>query len=290
MLPVETLAALDLTQWLGSEVKASERLCCHQSTVSRRVQAALQLFEAQLVRVDGELQLVVPDRLLAMQREVHQLARLLMDGPLRLELDHWVGRDLLEGRPSQWQLGRSGGIGIRRPLQLLRQRVVDAWLASKLSDLPDPADPDFEVVELARVPLVLLAGSEHPLQSERRITPEQLRAFPSLGIAGDPYPGFAGDLRNQGLWSHAVEMRRYAFGRWEALALDGTTTVPSNALALVQDPALKPLPWHSELQDCVAVVVRSDVAGTPAIERLLVCLRQQLNALRSDHPQLTLMA
>ena len=48
--------------------------------------------------------------------------------------------------------------------------------------------------------------------------------------------------------------------------------------------------WLVILLVMLAVVVRSDVAGTPAIERLLVCLRQQLNALRSDHPQLTLMA
>lgn len=290
MLPVETLAALDLTQWLGSEVKAADRLCCHQSTVSRRVQAALQLFDARLERVDGELQLAVPDRLLLMQREVHQLARLLMDGPLRLELDHWVGRAFLDGSPAQWQVGRSGGIGIERPLQLLRERVVDAWLASKLSDLPSPAQSDYTVFELARLPLILLARSDHPLQSEHSISADQLRAFPSLGIAGDPYPGFAGDLRSQGLWSHPVPMQRYAFDSWEAVARDGATTVPSNGLALVPTPWLEPLPWHSDLQDCVAMVVRSDVASSPAIERLLVCLQAQLKGMRSSHPQLTLVA
>ena len=290
MLSVETLDALDLTLWLGSELKAADRLFCHQSTVSRRVQAALHLFDAQLVRGNGELQLSAPDRLLSMQREVHQLARLLMDGPLRLELDHWVGRDLLEGRPAQWQLGRTGCIGVRRPLQLLEERVVDAWLASKRADLPESDHPTFQVFELARMPLVLLASSDHPLQAQSTIASDDLCTFPSLAIAGDPYPAFAGDLRRQGLWSHPVEMPRYAYRRWEAIALDGATTVPSNGLALVQNPQLAALPWQSDLQDCVAVVVRSDVATSPAIERLLACLMEQLDAMRHAHPQLSLVA
>jgi DNA-binding transcriptional LysR family regulator len=153
VLPLETLDALDLTLWLGSEVMAAKRLGCNQSTVSRRLKTALNVFGARLVRRNGELRLAEPCPLLAMQREVHQLARLLGHGQLRLELNPGVGRELSAGMSSRRCVGRAGGIGSERRLALLRERLVDVWLATEMVDLPGGDDTPFQVFALARVPM-----------------------------------------------------------------------------------------------------------------------------------------
>ena len=152
MLPLETLDALDLTLWLGSEVVAAQRLSCSQSTVSRRLTMALKVFGAKLVRRDGQLELAESCPLLTMQREVHQLARLLGHGQLRLELDHGVARDLLGEMPSHWCVGCAGGMGRGRRLNFLRERLVDGWLASKTAELPGNDDTTFQVFVLAQPP------------------------------------------------------------------------------------------------------------------------------------------
>ena len=153
MLPLETLDALDLTLWLGSEVMAAQQLSCNQSTVSRRLKMASKVFGAKLVRRDGQLNLAAPCPLLTMQREVHQLARLLGHGQLRLELDDGIPQDLLAEKPSHWCVGRAGGMGSGRSLTLLRERVVDVWLASKKADLPGDDDGTCQVFVLAQPPL-----------------------------------------------------------------------------------------------------------------------------------------
>jgi len=153
VLPIETLDAFDLTLWLGSEVMAAQQLSCNQSTVSRRLKLASKVFGANLVRRDGQLNLAAPCPLLTMQREVHQLARLLGHGPLRLELDHRVAQDLLGEMPSHWCVGRAGGMGRGRSLTFLRERVVDGLLFSKKSDLAGDDDSTFQVFVVAQPPL-----------------------------------------------------------------------------------------------------------------------------------------
>jgi len=153
VLPLETLDALDLTLWLGSEGMAAQQLSCNQSTVSRRLKMASKVFGAKLVRRDGQLKLAAPCPLLTMQREVHQLARLLGHGQLRLELDAGIAQDLLAEKPSHWCVGRAGGLGRGRRLTLLRECVVDGWLASKKADLPGDDDSTFQVFVVAQPPL-----------------------------------------------------------------------------------------------------------------------------------------
>ena len=56
-------------------------------------------------------------------------------------------------KPSQWCVGSAGGLGRGRRLTLLRERVVDGWLASKKADLPGDDDSTFQVFVVAQPPL-----------------------------------------------------------------------------------------------------------------------------------------
>lgn len=80
MVSPEELGALDLMLWLRTGQLAAQRLGCTQSTVSRRVAHCSATFNLKLSRGGGEWQLRGHQPLLAMERRVHQVYRLLGKG------------------------------------------------------------------------------------------------------------------------------------------------------------------------------------------------------------------
>lgn len=144
----EELEALDFTIWWRTGQRAALALNCNQSTISRRVRSCLQVFGLQLERCGGEWELLGDSQLLALERQVHQLLRLIRGGPLRLEASDRAGPLLARPAPPGWITGCFDHVGMARPLQLLRERVIDVWLASDQSGLPDPDDPDWAVFDL----------------------------------------------------------------------------------------------------------------------------------------------
>ena len=145
MISQDDLQALDGLQWLGSGHAASAVLGISQATMSRSSSRALKLFELRMERQEGEWQLIGDASFLQMERRVHQVARWMGHRPLRLEATYWSAPTLCAGLPPTWRLGRSNIVGVGRNLQLVRERIVDAWIAG-LPDLPSQpkAWPDLE--------------------------------------------------------------------------------------------------------------------------------------------------
>lgn len=129
MVTIEDLSALDLLQWWRGGRRVGVHLGCSQSTVSRRVAHCARVFSLRLVRRQGEWQLRRPNRLLEMERRVHQRYRLLGGAALRLEASGWFASMLALPAPPGWITGGFDDRGPERPLQLLGERVIDAWLA-----------------------------------------------------------------------------------------------------------------------------------------------------------------
>ena len=86
MVTPESLDALDFLVWLNSGYRAAKLCGCHQSSISRRAQDAAAIFGVSLERERGFWQLSGSTALLDLEREVHQLHRLLRGSQLRLEL------------------------------------------------------------------------------------------------------------------------------------------------------------------------------------------------------------
>jgi len=112
LLHIEELDALDLLIWHRKGVRAAGLLHCNQSTISRRAQHCLQTLNLRLVRLNGEA--------------------------------------FAQPMPKGWLPGVFDHVAMARPLQLLRDRVIDAWIASYQPDLPDPDDPEWAVFDLCR--------------------------------------------------------------------------------------------------------------------------------------------
>ena len=104
---------------------------------------------------------------------------------------------------------------MNRPLSLLKDRIIDAWIGSYQPDLPEIDDPDFCVIDLCHTPVKLVANQNHPLVGKRNLSQQDLEAFPSLALPEGWFPKTEAILRSQGLWSTEARMKRYQEERWE---------------------------------------------------------------------------
>ena len=291
MITLEALRMLDTTMWLRSGEQASKRLHCSQSTVSRNNAETTELVGLELNRVDGEWQLQGDTTLLQMERRVHQHKRLLCEEggiPLRVEANFWAAPTLLNPLPPGWEGGAWDHVGMSRPMQLVRERVIDAWIASYQPDLPDQ-DSDLCVIDLVVSPVYLVAAEGHPLMGHSNLKAQDLDPFPSLALPVGLFPKTEAILRAQGLWQTRVRMKRFRPALWQGRSEDAVTLSYATSLGLTVMPNLKPLDYDLGLTSAESLVVRLDVLEQPAIQALLSILRHRCELLVEQFPDLRLV-
>lgn len=283
MVDREDLEALDFLLWHRTGELASKALGCHQATVSRRLARCRQVFRLSLGRSQGEW-CCDPNPLLDFERHVHQLGRFLGQAPLRLEGFPLGSAPLLCPRPEGWQIGSSDHLGVDRPLQLLRQRVIDAWICDADQDLPADVHTDLAVVPLWRGPALLAAAATHPLAGEAGLTLDDLRRFPSLDL---PDPGYAFSrslYRALGFGDQPNAMRRLDIASWEGQTAGQVTLVCTTPIHALPLPAQVLLDGPPLFVNGGSLVTRLDQADQPAIDALAATLRQRLRALAPRIP------
>jgi len=294
MLSPEKLAALDMSLWLRSGEEAAQKLAISQPTVSRRVRQSLELFELKLLKREQEWELrgsPTKLQLLAMERHVHQTSRWLDQGALRIEGTYWSGPLLLKPEPPGWLGGRHDIVGVPRPLQWLRDRVIDAWLAGG-PDWPEDDDPEFGVIRLCTMPVHAVVTPGHPLleslEQGQELSWDDVAAFPSLALPPGSYPRVEASLRRLGLWNSPKRMSRYRRDRWEGKSeqelMVGYATVLSEQVA----GQLVRLPLRLPLASGEALVLRRDWGEHPRALALAAELRQRLEPWAARHPELQL--
>lgn len=291
MVSVEELQAFDLLIWLASGQQAAARLDCNQSTIARRVQHCRQTFGLGMRRYRGEWMLQGGEGLLLeLEREVHQWHRLMRGQGLRLEGSTFLGELLAAPAPPGWIPGRFDHLGLAVPLRLLQQRIVDAWLTIYRLELADLDPALWTRFDLGSLPWQLTVDARHPLARERGLSHMDLDGFPSLGLPDGLYPRAEALLRERGLWSDPVRLRRYEPACWEGRTADQVTLCYGNSLSLALTPELIPLDWDLQFEGGLCLLVRRDIAAEAAILQLLDHLWRRLRVLASRHPQLQLAA
>ena len=102
MISQHELESFDLLQWLGTGKLVAGQLCCNQATVSRHAVHVQKTLGISLQRLpSGTFGVTGNDRLLKLERQVHQVARLLGRRPMRLHLITGKGH-LAKGLPQGW--------------------------------------------------------------------------------------------------------------------------------------------------------------------------------------------
>lgn len=288
MLTLECLASLDLSLWLRSGQAAGQRLGLNQSSVSRKCNQALELFGLELVKQDQEWSLQGDAALLQLERRVHQLARWQDLAPLRLEATYWSGPLLATPAPAGWLLGTCDIVGVGLPVALLRQRVIDGWIAAG-PDWPDPDDPELVALPLCRYPVHLVVGPNHPLLNQGPISWDDVAAFPSLALPPGTYPKVEACLKQLGLWNAPVRMRRYRRERWEGQTEADLTIGYATVLSERVAGSLVRLPLDLPLTSGESLVVRREFGPHPHTLALAAELHRRLEAFAAAAPELTLL-
>ena len=287
MVDQDTLAALDALQWLRTGAEASARLGISAPMISRHTKKCLNLFDLELQRTNGEWHTVGDMRTLLLERHVHQTARWLGHRPLRLEATYWSGPLLCKPTPERWVLGLCNIVGIPRNFQLVRERIVDAFITG-LPDIPCADDPELTAYCLSSMPVFFVVKPGHPLIGKTNLSYDDIATYPTLGLPEGAYPRVEKSLKAIGLWNDVVRMTRYKRERWEGLTEDDLTIGYGTCLSMtISGGDLIPLPLELPFQSGEAIVVRREFAMKPELIGLRDLIQSRLQQLAHDHPELS---
>ncbi|MFO0040250.1 MAG: hypothetical protein ACK522_15090 [Synechococcaceae cyanobacterium] len=267
----DSLIALDLLCWLGSGKEASARLGWNPSTVSRKAESCAVSLGLLLRKRAGLWSLYGNGELLQAERDLHQRYRLAGYGPLRLEVCAELAEPLAAPPHPAWSSGGQRHLNGRRPLELLEQRVIDAWLCSFCEELPGEDGSCWQVLDLATLPLLLLADAGHPLldlPSQEAPHPAALRAFPCLSLPEHAQPRRQAFLRHLGVADQPQPLERYDAGKWDEPLQDGLTLRPGIAFDLHRHPGWRALPFPLPHQVSIGLVLHRDLVDQAPIREL----------------------
>ena len=278
MISVADLKYLDFQIWLRSGEECAKRLFTTQSTISRRNAETLKTLDLKTKRDEfGEWIIEGDTRLLNMERIIHQLYRLdNQEEKLRLEATFWSGPTLATPVPERWINGVWDHVGMTRPLHLIREGIIDAWISSYQPDLPEPDNPDFAIIDLCKTPVKLVANKHHPLAKKKDICKQNLESFPALSLPTGWFPRTEANLRSHGLWSTEARMKRYKKERWEGKTEDQLTLSYATCLGLEVMKNLSVLNYDLNLTSGESLIVKKSLIDNEKVQTLLSCLKKRV--------------
>jgi len=289
LIRLEVLEALDGLLWFGSGEEVSKRFSISQPTVSRYCRKALDLFGLTLDRQAGEWELLGDQNLLRLEREVHQLARGAGYRPLRLEATCWSAAALCADLTPAWMLGLSESVGVKRNLQLLKDRVVDCWLAG-LPDLPASVQADLVSIQLARMPVFFTCAPGHPLLQRRHLDFFDIAPFPMLPLPVGFYPRIESSLKSIGLWNAGVPVARHRRDQWEGMAESGLMVGYGTPLSLrAGGGRLCRLPLNLPFDSGYSLIVHRDLLLHPLFNGLTDFLLARIRNLALEYPEIAVV-
>ena len=289
MISIADLKYLDFQIWLRSGEECAKRLFTTQSTISRRNAETLKTLDLKTKRDEfGEWITEGDAKLLSMERNIHQLYRLSNhEEKLRLEATFWAGPTLAQPAPEGWVNGVWNHVGMARPLHLIHEGIIDAWISSYQPDLPEPDNPDFAVIDLCKTPVKLVANKHHPLAKKKDICKQDLESFPALSLPKGWFPLTEKKLRSHGLWSTEARMKKYRKELWEDKTEDQITLSYATCLGLEVMENLIVLDYDLDLTSGESLIVKRSLMDNEKVHSLLSCLKERILKKAKIHNELT---
>ena len=223
-----------------------------------------------------------------MERNIHQLYRLSNnEEKLRLEATFWAGPTLAQPAPEGWVNGVWNHVGMARPLHLIHEGIIDAWISSYQPDLPEPDNPDFAVIDLCKTPVKLVANKHHPLAKKKDICKQDLESFPALSLPKGWFLLTEKKLRSHGLWSTEARMKKYRKELWEDKTEDQITLSYATCLGLEVMENLIVLDYDLDLTSGESLIVKRSLMDNEKVHSLLSCLKERILKKAKIHNELT---
>jgi hypothetical protein len=285
LIDVDTLACLDFLVWLRTGDEVAKRLSVNQSTISRNFRKCCKEFSLISGKVESEYSVSGDLGLLNLERKVHQSHRWQGGRPLRIEGMFWSGRAYLSDPIKGFIAGNHDFMVVSQPLSLLRDGVIDAWIAP-YPDCPDEDDPEVASFPLNCSPCILVANESHPLFSvQKELTIDDVAAYPSLSLPDGAFPVFEAYARSIGLWNSPARILRYRREKWEGRTEDDLTTSFSSLFCLdmfAGKQSILPIKLDQEFGD--VLVVRREYSDHPRLLELKSTLFDRLKPWAASHP------
>ena len=275
VVSIDSLACLDYLIWLRSGSAAAGRLGLTQPTVSRNVSRVSEVFGIELVKPNGEWELVGDTTLLNLERSVHQRYRWFHGLPLRIEAQYYSGPLFCDSLLSGWHVGNFDFLEVHTPLKHLREGVIDAWIGC-YPDVPGDDDGDLMCFHLTRLPVHLVVARDHPLLDlGNSVALEDVKRYPSLALPDHAFPKVQEILQGLGLWNLPLNVQRYR-ETWQekipsALAVGYAT---SFSMHLFRTPQVV-LPVQIPLEVGDTLIVRRDYVDHPRFIELRGYLKEK---------------
>ena len=285
MVSLDLLSSLDGLVWLQSGELVGKYFQQHQTTVSRNHKKCADVFGIELIKQEGIWSVDGPCELLNLERNVHQLARFKGQAPLRLESNNWISGALSSPSPKSWITGSCKPQGVKRCFDLIRQRVIDAWLCP--SNEAPLAEPDLTIYPLCKVPMRLMVASEHPLLRNSVPSLEQIKKYPWRQMPRGAYPEIERLLKSLNLWSTLKQHQHLDKQEWEGLSKQSVTLQVGSVLSQHnnQNP-LSPVSLDLGAETGVALVIRKDNSEHNAIQNLKTSLGIKLIEEQKRYPEI----
>ena len=289
LVDVDTLACLDYLVWLRTGEEVGKRLNLSQSSISRNFRKCCKEFSLISGKNDSEYSITGDLGLLNLERKVHQNHRWSGGRPLRIEGMFWSGRTYLSDPIKGFVAGNHDFMAVRQPSSLLRDGVIDAWIAP-YPDCPDEDDPELASFPLNYSPCILVANESHPLFSSKNgLGIDDVAAYPSLSLPDGAFPAFEAYARSIGLWNSPSRILRYKREKWEGRTEDELTTSFSSLFSLDMfgiKHRILPLKLDQEFGD--VLVVRREFSAHPRLLELKSTLSDRLKPWAQRYPEIRL--
>jgi hypothetical protein len=209
---------------------------------------------------------------------------------LRLEAQHWSGPSLCEPAPAGWIAGCFHFHEYERPLQLLRDGVIDAWIAS-YPDVPAANDPTIACIGLSRMPIWLVVDQSHPLlELGEQVTFADVAAYPCMPMPDGAFPKFQDVLEACGLWNGGSPERIRNSSKSRQVNTEDLVVGFATPLSLLlSDDSCRVLPLELPLEVGDALLVPRQYERAPPTLQLLAQLRLRLESLAGAAPGLVVL-
>lgn len=292
MVSIEQLEALDLLVWLGSGERAAQVLHRSQPTISRQAKDCAHTFRTKLKKQGRNWITEGNTYLLELERSVHQLARLRGQRKIRAEINPWDNQLLQLKQLPHLQSGYCGDARPARALELLKDKVVDAYITRFGSSSRElcSEDPDIAVITLAQFQVSAMAHQDHEALRMKLTQPNQLHHHLIQCWPEGALPSFERHLKARGFWNGSRAMTtRDLLRDWEQSA--------RQTEAISFDKVI-PLSLHQQLQKVDlelgftgewALAIRKEACDTEVAAQLRAEICSALGQAKQQFPTLTII-
>jgi len=175
-----------------------------------------------------------------------------------------------------------------RPLQLLKERIIDAWITS-YPDVPNDDDQELTTIRLSRMPLLMVVKESHPLlELGGQMSFGDVAQYPLLPLPTGSFPKIQNVLEQIGLLTNpplspALDWR----GRRDIEDLLVGFSTPLTLPMYGDSHVALPLQVPVEVGD--ALVVARQWANSPRTRQLVALLHGRLETLAQSTPGVEVM-